>query len=161
MLTHSKSVNIVNQHLNNLWWRWQRDRQPISVPCSTLHISGEKWAHYWREIVSFTYLLGFGGDIIPYHLKFSFCCCRVFFKVLDCEKIARQVRQKATLIKWSSNIQQNLTVLITLLMRQPLTCPISWLSLQTLPHPKARSVVHPLAPGLMVLVSKGQPYDIV
>ena len=43
----------------------------------------------------FTYLLGLGGDIVPYLLELRLCCHGVFLKVLDRKKIAREVRQKA------------------------------------------------------------------
>jgi len=43
----------------------------------------------------FTYLLGFGGDIVPYLLEFRLCRHGEFFKVIDCKKIAGQVHQKA------------------------------------------------------------------
>ena len=46
------------------------------------------------------------------------------------------------------------------LMKQPLSCPISYLLLQVLPHPHVRSVVLPLAPGSTAFLSKGQPYDM-
>ena len=45
-------------------------------------------------------------------------------------------------------------------MKQPLSCPISYLLLQVPPHAKARSVVLPPAPGSMAFLSKGQPYDM-
>jgi len=46
----------------------------------------------------FTYLLGFGGNVVPYLLELRLCCCGVFFKVLDCKDITRQVCQEAILI---------------------------------------------------------------
>ena len=43
----------------------------------------------------FTYLLGFGGDGVPYLLEFLFCRRRVFFEVVNRKKVARQVCQEA------------------------------------------------------------------
>ena len=41
-------------------------------------------------IMVFTYLLGFGGDVIPDLLEFLFCRHWVFSKVVDCKEIARE-----------------------------------------------------------------------
>jgi len=46
----------------------------------------------------FTYLLGFGGNVVPYLLELRLCHRGVFFKVLNCKDITRQVHQEAILI---------------------------------------------------------------
>ena len=89
---------MVNLHLTHLQRQWWGDGWLTSVPCSTFHTSGEKWAHYQGVIMLFTYLLGFRGNVVLYLLELRLCCHGVFFKILDCKKITRQVHQEAILI---------------------------------------------------------------
>ena len=46
----------------------------------------------------FTYILSFRGNSVPYLLEFLFCHCWVFFEIVNCKKIARQVCQEAILV---------------------------------------------------------------